>query len=87
MRLPPDDLALSAAACRALAQRYRDNATKYEDGTLKDATLQRARHAERLAQFFERERERDLERSSYELSGSRSQSRSDEHREPSPLRQ
>ena len=58
MRLSSDDLALSAAGCRMLAQHYRDTATRYADGIVKISTLQRAHHAERLAEFFELERER-----------------------------
>ena len=58
MRLSPDDLALSAAGCRMLAQHYRDTATRYADGIVKISTLQRAHHADRLAEFFELERDR-----------------------------
>ena len=58
MGLGPEDLTVTADACRALAQRYRDDAERYEHAVLRDAALARARHAERLADFFERQRDR-----------------------------
>jgi hypothetical protein len=56
LSLDEDDLALAAAGCRALAFRYREDAQRQKNPVLVAATLERAAHAERLAEHFERER-------------------------------
>jgi predicted DNA-binding transcriptional regulator YafY len=62
MHLTPDDLAITAAACRGLAERYREDAKRLESTAISEAALVRAHHSERLAEFFELEREREKER-------------------------
>jgi hypothetical protein len=58
IRLSPDDLDLATTACRALAQRYREDAKRFDDTSLRESALQRAKHTERVADFFERQRDR-----------------------------
>ena len=54
--LTPDDLALAAAGCRALAFRWRQDAQQTTDPILKSNALKAAEHATRLAEHFDRER-------------------------------
>ena len=58
MRLSTHDLTLAADACRALAERYRKDAERYDTPALREAALERAKDAERLAHFFESQRDR-----------------------------
>jgi hypothetical protein len=58
MRLSREDLAIAADACHALAERHREDTQRHENEVLRDAALERARHAERLAHFFELQRDR-----------------------------
>ena len=58
MRLSPHDLAIAAAACRALADSCREDAKAFGSAAVNSIALERAHHAERLAVFFELERER-----------------------------
>src|SRR5262245_31498919 len=58
MRLSGADLTNVADACHALAERHREETERHESEVLRDAALERARHAERLAHFFERQRDR-----------------------------
>jgi hypothetical protein len=58
MRLSPEDLGLATSACRALAQRYREDAKRFENVSLRESALQRAKHIERVADFFQRQRDR-----------------------------
>ena len=62
MHLTPDDLAITAAACHELAERYRENAKRHKNAAISEAALVRSHHTERLAEFFELEREREIER-------------------------
>jgi hypothetical protein len=59
MRLSPHDLAIAAAACRALADTLREDAKAFGSAAISSVALERAHHAERLAVFFELERERE----------------------------
>jgi hypothetical protein len=58
MRLSREDLTMAAGACHALAERYREDTSSLENTILRDAVLERARHADRLAHLFERQRDR-----------------------------
>jgi hypothetical protein len=58
MQLSAQDLTMAAEACRALAERYRKDAERYDSPTLREAALEQARDAERLARFFEFQRDR-----------------------------
>ena len=58
MRLSREDLTVAAGACHALAERYREDTSSHENTILRDAVLERARHADRLAHLFERQRDR-----------------------------
>jgi hypothetical protein len=58
VQLSAADLAIIATACWALAERYREDAKRYEHPDLREAAIARARHAERLAEFCERQRDR-----------------------------
>jgi hypothetical protein len=58
MRLSREDLTMAAGACHALAERYREDPISHENTILRDAVLERARHADRLAHLFERQRDR-----------------------------
>ena len=51
------DLALAGAACRALAQRCREDARQHQNSSIGEAALERAKNAERLAKYFELQRE------------------------------
>jgi hypothetical protein len=55
VRLPEKDLDLVAAACRTLAEHYREQANRFERPNMRDGALQRANHAERVAAFLERQ--------------------------------
>ena len=57
MRLSREDLTVAAGACHALAERYREDTSSHGNTILRDAVLERARHAERLAHLFERQRD------------------------------
>ena len=58
VKMSSEDLIIAAAACWALAERYREDAKRYGHPDLRDAASERARRAERLAEFFERQGER-----------------------------
>jgi hypothetical protein len=58
MHLSPEDLGLATSACRALAQRYREDAKRFDNVSLRESALQRAKHIERVADFFQRQRDR-----------------------------
>ena len=58
LRLSSNDLAITAAACRALAERYREDAKGLGSTAISPIARERAHHAERLAEFLERERDR-----------------------------
>ncbi len=58
--LTPDDLALAAAGCRALAFRWRQDAQQTTDPILKSRRIEGAEHAERLAEHFDAEREASI---------------------------
>jgi hypothetical protein len=53
MRLTPDDLAMAAAGCRALAYRYREEAKRHKNPLLVEGALKRAEHAMHLAARFD----------------------------------
>jgi hypothetical protein len=58
IQLSSEDLAVVAKACWTLAERYREDAERYDHPDLREASIAHARHAERLAEFFERQRDR-----------------------------
>jgi hypothetical protein len=53
MQLTPEDLAVAAAGCRALAYRYREEAKRHTNPQLVEDALKRAEHAMHLAARFD----------------------------------
>jgi hypothetical protein len=56
MTLTPDELSLAAEACRALAERYREEANRRKDPALRREAIARSLHAEQLADRLDAER-------------------------------
>jgi hypothetical protein len=56
MRLSPDELTLAAVACRALAERYREQANRRKAPNLRAESIARSLQADRLAERFDAER-------------------------------
>jgi hypothetical protein len=56
MRLSSDELTLAAAACRALAEQYREEANRLKDPKLRVEAIAKSLQADRLAGRFATER-------------------------------